>query len=311
MTKFISFLTSKELLIACGVIGIAILLCLVIYYVEKSTEKRRRRHNTRELNKLVEEVKKEVPEEDTKVYYKEPVMEPIINEASSVSEMLEKTIEVKPIEEKQVEEKVEEPLIIEEMELVFEDDELEYTTIEPDQKTAQLELQKIRDELKKQESIEDTQNISLTNYEEEQEENAIISLEELVRKGKELYDSNEEIQYMDEGNVPISLQELEQKVGRKAENDFNEPFIIANVVPKEEIIEVNEEVIEPISTKKVEVNHKFQTSPIISPIYGIEKNNSINDLALENTANYEKLDAEIRRTNEFMMTMKELQNKLE
>ena len=311
MTKLISFLTSKELLIACGVIGIACLLCLIIYYVEKSTEKRRRRHNTRELNKLVEEVKKEVPVEDTKVYNQTPVMEPIIiNEEVSVSEAIDKTIEVKPIVEEKIEEKMEEPLIIEEIEVVPEDDVLEYTDIEPDQVTAQLERKKIREELERQESIEDTQNISLTNYEEEQEENAIISLEELVKKGKEIYDSNEEVQYMDEGNEPISLQELEQKVGRKAEENFNEPFIIENVVPEEVVIEEKIEEVKVVPTK-VEVNHKFQTSPIISPIYGIEKSASINDLALENTANYEKLDAEIRRTNEFRMSLSDLQKEIE
>ena len=307
MTKFISFLTSKELLIACGVIGVACLLCLIIYYVEKNTEKRRRRHNTRELNKLVEEVKKEIPVEDTKVY-DQPVMEPIIL-SEEASDMIEKTIEIEPIVENGVEEIVEEPHITtEKVDVASEEDKLEYTTIEPDQATAQLELKKIREELEKQESIEDTQNISLTNYEEEQEENAIISLEELVRKGKELYYSNEEIQYMDEGNEPISLEELEQKVGRKAEENFDEPFIIADVVPKEEVVSVEEEDSKQI----VETDHKFQTSPIISPIFGIERSNKMNnDLALENTANYEKLDAEIKRTNEFMMTMRELQKELE
>jgi len=58
---------------------------------------------------------------------------------------------------------------------------------------------------------------------------------------------------------------------------------------------------------------KFHNSPIISPIYGIEKINNVekNDLELENTANYEKLDQEIKKTNEFLMTLKDLQEKLD
>ena len=32
---------------------------------------------------------------------------------------------------------------------------------------------------------------------------------------------------------------------------------------------------------------------------------------LENTANYEKLDAEIKKTNDFLMTLKELHNHLD
>ena len=35
------------------------------------------------------------------------------------------------------------------------------------------------------------------------------------------------------------------------------------------------------------------------------------DIELENTANFEKLDEEIRKTNEFLMTLKELQKKLD
>ena len=52
---------------------------------------------------------------------------------------------------------------------------------------------------------------------------------------------------------------------------------------------------------------------MISPVYGIEHPNtsSATDIELENTANYEKLDEEIRKTNEFLMTLKELQKKLD
>ena len=56
---------------------------------------------------------------------------------------------------------------------------------------------------------------------------------------------------------------------------------------------------------------KFKSSPIISPIYGIEKDSNSNELELENTANYEKLDEEIKKKNEFLMTLRELQKKLD
>ena len=57
---------------------------------------------------------------------------------------------------------------------------------------------------------------------------------------------------------------------------------------------------------------KFKSSPVISPVYGIEKEEiSANELELENTANYEKLDEEIKKTNEFLMTLRELQKKLD
>ena len=57
-------------------------------------------------------------------------------------------------------------------------------------------LIRLTEELRKQEM--QPENITLTNYEEEQEENAIISLEELVKKSKEMYAANEVTQYADD-----------------------------------------------------------------------------------------------------------------
>ena len=53
----------------------------------------------------------------------------------------------------------------------------------------------------------------------------------------------------------------------------------------------------------------FRSSPVISPIYGIEPPRT--ELELENTANYDKLDEEIKKTNEFLMTLRELQKNLD
>lgn len=359
MNELINFLTSKEIMIVYIVAGCACLLCLIIYIVEKNNEKFRRRHNTKELNKLVEMVKEEVdePTQEVEVMYDEPVLE-TLEEKTEVIELLEDVPSVKeevvvaPVEVLQEVKTEVTPIITEEMKsdlIVIEDEvieeeqeevqeveeekveeELQYTSIEPDQATAKLELQKITEELKKQEQQE-VENIALTNYESEQEENAIISLEELIKKGKEMYESNEVTQYADEGNEPISLNEL---AGLRSNEAYEQPFIISDAVGtevlEEEILE--EEVVEPITIAEqvslaekenvriendvvvqTEVKNevrKFKSSPIISPIYGIENTESVNDLELENTANYEKLDEEIKKTNEFIMTLKELQGKL-
>lgn len=375
MNELVEFLTSKEIIVVYIVSGLACLLCFIVYLVEKNNEKLRRRHNTRELNKLVEQIKEEtnIVEEPPMVIYEKPVLEVanvVSNEASSVIELLESTAEMKKIDEEKStpileKQKVVEPVIIatkaaeekiEQLEIetltdekvtpvlekteekvvsvdgIKEEIELEYTSIEPDQATARLELEKLTEELKKQEAEKEMENIALTNYEEEQEENAIISLEELVRKSKEMYAANELSQYADEGNEPISLQDLEKQMGDVKAPSYDEPFIIENVVPKDELITENVEVSQEVRptvvlndlntvTTKVNVeekvaatpNKKFKSSPIISPIYGIEKHESVssNELELENTANYEKLDEEIKRTNEFLMTLKELQKKLD
>ena len=307
----LEFLTSKEIIIVYIVAGVACLLCFIIYLVDKNNVKARMRHNTRELNKLVEEVKEEIPEEvEQQVYYEEPVLEVVesAEEATSTPIVVPERVEITPVVENK------------------EEEQLQYTTIEPDQKTAQMELKKLEEELRKQEEIineEENNNISLTNYEEEQEENAIISLEELVKKSKDMYEANELTQYADEGNEPITLQELEEKVGKES-TKIEDTFIIENVVPVEELetpVVEEEPVLQQITmddfnTIKVEEakeeSKKFKSSPIISPIFGIEKGDTSNtDMELENTADYDKLDQEIKKTNEFLMTLRELQSKLD
>ena len=346
MRDILGFLTSPEIIVVYVVAALACALCLIIYIVEKNNVKIRQRHNTRELNKLVEEVREEANIEETPVLYEEPVLETISDNndlASSVNELLERTAEMNAIREEvvtveEVEQKNETPIIIEPMDIVtevYEDEpekeevELEYTSIEPDQATAQLELKKLEDELRRQEELQsNTTEETISNYEEQQEENAIISLEELVRKSKDIYEANELTQYKDEGNEPISLQELEERAGLSNSDTaiYNQPFTIESVVPQSEVAEVTQEVSQveeknvrldeastiSVSKDVVENGKKFKNSPIISPIYGIEHSQvEDNGLELENTANYDKLDAEIKKTNEFLMTLKELQKNLD
>lgn len=464
MSDLLEFLTSKEIMIIYVIAGIACFICFIIYLVKANSAKYRMKNNTRELNKLVEQVQEEMPEvKNTKEdAYQKPVLQVINNEsytntnnASSVNELLESTAELKPVvdsvnkeialpttleEKEEVKERsimdimpevnkeeaisfestvsnyqetpvysepliisstnpenyvsndavsYHEPIVIESLdEEVSMDDalnevvndeaevstsvvsetpvseenkteELQYTSIEPSMEDAKRELDRVREELRNKENMQDDmENIALNNYEEEQETNAIISLEELIKRSKDMYEANEATQYADEGNEPISLQDLERKVGEKA-SSFDEPFIIENVVPaselQDEILEEEPQIIEsqvietpkvvrpiyeapsvsqmekdleskidsyltkkeitkdPVSVKETE-SKKFKSSPIISPIFGIEKSEetmSQTELELENTANYEKLDEEIKKTNEFLMTLRELQKKLD
>ena len=62
--------------------------------------------------------------------------------------------------------------------------------------------------------------------------------------------------------------------------------------------------------KKSTAYQEYKSMPVISPIYGLEKKN-VSSLELENTANYDKLDEEIKKTNEFIMSLKELQENLD
>lgn len=361
MNDLIKLLTSQEIIIVYIVVGIACFLYFIIYLIDKSYYKRKQKHNTKELNRLVEDINstlefEKIEEESPaqtfdkeQVTYVEPVLvekeettpikqvvkeEKVVEEVKSIEPIKEEVKEVensKPviIENKEeqtsiVEEESEniESLVLDNMETEPVEEEITYTSIEPSHEEAQEELRRLTEELEKAE--EETKNIDLTSYEEAQERDAIISLDELIKKSKEMYASNELTQYEDEGNEPISLSDLEAKMKQVAAIEeepveYTEPVIEPIIEQIEETPVVEQMVLDDFDTVKVEVekrpvyqeSFKYKPSPIISPVYGIEKKISQNDLELENTANYEKLDEEIKKTNDFIMTLKDLQKHLD
>ena len=178
MNDLLEFLTSEEIIIVYIIAALACLICFVVYLVEKNNEKLRRKHNTKELNKLVEEIKATLPEEENKIIYDEPILETIEEkEETSINELLQEPILIGPIEVKEQSA----PVVIEQLEDYEEstpepvEEELQYTSIEPDQETARLELKKLQEQLEKEENIEPVDVV--TNYENEQERTAIISME--------------------------------------------------------------------------------------------------------------------------------------
>ena len=395
MRDLVEFLTSQEIMIVYAIAFGLCVFCVVSYIVKINSSKYRMKNNTRELNKLVGEIKEQTTEEeisyldDKEDSFQGPVLENVatnndlkMDEGSSVIELLESTAEIQgTVSEQSKSSEVEEieeleSIIIEpivslendintvdtnkvevnneneiesnsnesEVEFVSQESQekqeevLQYTSVEPSPEDARRELDRLKEELTLQQAQEDEmENIALNNYEEEQEANAIISLEELVQKSKDMYEANELTQYADEGNEPISLQDLERKLDKKA-SELEDTFIIENVVPESELLESEEENNEAVIVNSEAINTNtvntantvntvsvrempeisseriFKSSPIISPIFGIEKDEETmyqTELELENTANYEKLDEEIKKTNEFLMTLRELQKKLD
>ena len=353
MDNIIDLLTTDECIIIYIIAGILCLICFLIYTFDSTKDRRRKKQNTKELNKLVEEVE-EYETYDDYDYTEEAKLETIestqydkkdefiekiapthdeiensmietTKEDTILEQMVNETIETEEVLEEP--KKMDDDIVLELKDEYIEQEELQYTSIEPNKEEAKKALEELpeklkQDEIKKEQFFKEEtkqENIDLTEYEQEQEENAIISLEELTKKSKEIYESNEINQYKDEGNEPISLKDLEVRMNKQlqtiAENfEINK---VAETPTKEEISEMLEDSIpvpiKPKETKTMKMDDfntiktsKYRPTPVISPIFGIEKNYKT-DLELENTANYDKLDAEIKKTNEFMMTLKELQ----
>ena len=317
------------------IISIVVLFLIILLVAFKKTkDSRLQKLNTKELDNFVnnetkEEISTPITIEDTNTSkenvvvesnsVKSEISEPIIiideenNKEDVVDTLVKDTKDDKvliPKEENNI--KVEE--------IKEKNNDLVYAPIELDRNEAREELEKltkeleIRAEIEKQNALnKDIKNEDeqLTMFEKEQEENAIISLDELMSKANDIYTSNEVVQYEDEGNEPISLDDLrarweqeKAKISKMEESN------------KEEVVEIKpeEQEIKKVVFPTMERISKFENSPLISPVYGIEKTEdsiNSNELQLENTADYEKFDEEIRKTNEFIATLKELQKKLD
>ena len=146
-------------------------------------------------------------------------------------------------------------------------------------------------------------------FEEEQEENAIISYQELVDNVK-----SGKIEIVDDDNGDVNY--VEDIVG-------DEPIAAIEELPEEEskvTPEMVKEAINTISTEKVvEEPKRFKRSEFISPIFGrmddqqieyptIKKTSS--NLDLLNTNEYNNLSDEIKRQEEFLNALKEFRKNL-
>ena len=395
MKELQSFLTSSELIIVYTVIGILLMGTAIFFITKKTYSHRKRKQNTKELNKLVGEVHEKLEEdkinkeihEQVKTETLEPIPE-ILEEKEEEKVIMEEKVDtieenmdirpvqslkpgiltpsndILPVEIPTIEEQNniikdnQESLIdqVDEIEILEdEEDSSNYDTMpvevleidtnenitkelpkqeEPQKpQVEELEYEEEMNQTKAQEEIEKlaqelvnanatVENIDLTNFEEEQEKNAIISLDEFLKLGDSLYEENEVTQYQDEGNEPISIEDLEKRkqesLMEQSPKQEEKEEQVNPVIPQQNNIQQNNNIVklDDFYSIKKPANQrnkgtKFKSSPIISPVYGIEKKETNETMELENTADYEKLDEEIRKTNEFLSTLRELQEKLE
>ena len=150
--------------------------------------------------------------------------------------------------------------------------------IESDKQKAIMELNEAELNLNNKVSLEDT----ICNLEAIEEENAIISYQELLENTSEL-----NFVEADSGDEVISLKEI-MNMYKDNQND-------GNIIVEEAY------------------NREFTSTPHISPVSGFEKevNVSLAEIQLENTANLEKLDKEIRKTNKFLNILNDLKKNLD
>lgn len=260
---FLNLFTEKELIIMLSVVCFLLLIVIILTISDI-------------LNRKKEIILEEEQEELSPVQ-KEEMIEMTTQVQEEVLE--NNNIEIQEVNEVVTDEEIEsldlEPPMIKKIETVE-------TNLDNKEK-ALVELAKIEDTLEHQISLEDT----LTNLETIEEENAIISYQELLENTNELTTVME-----DDGDEPITLDEV-----FKLFNGNNDDGIIIN------------ESLEALPIEEA-YQGEFNSSPYLSPINGVEGEN-LADIQLENTANLEKLDKEIRKTNQFLNILNELKKNLE
>lgn len=261
--------SQKELLIMAVVVGglLVVILYLTILDVKDYLKNKKSDIKEEVVNDFSEEVKnEEIALKEENVVVNPPV--------GSMAEILEE-VEILDFDEPEIIKK--ESIVNNVVTPSVENVNIVEVPMELTRDEAKAELERVSMELESidnKDPFEDT----ITNFEIEQEENAIISLDELVKISDNLYDSNEAMQY-DEGNEPITIDEVINKF-----NNSNNITEEANQVSYSEV------------------------NPIMS-FYGYE--NTHNEMQFENTANYDKLDMELRKTNDFLNSLKEMHEKHE
>ena len=161
---------------------------------------------------------------------------------------------------------------------------------------------------KMQEDIDLKPEDVVKKFEEEQEEKAIISYQELVDNVK-----SGKIEVIDDEETNTNFVEnleIEENIEPIVEAVEETPSVTPDMV-KEAIVNISESSIK-------EEPKKFKNSEFISPIYGIMENNleyptvkkSENILDIMNTKDYNELTEEIKKQEDFLNALKEFRNNL-
>ena len=261
--------SKSELLVMIIIVGVLLVVITYLTILDIKDYLKNRKDEL-EVDNFEENIEVESYVEENVVSVNPPV--------GSMTELLEE-IEIIDFDEPEI--KVEEVKVQENVTFSSNDSlNIIEVPMEVTQEEAKAELERVTMELENNanDPFEDT----ITNFELEQEENAIISLDELARVSDNLYDNNEVMQY-DDGDEPITIDEVINKFS-------------------------NTTSIEPIRVNDEEISYSNNMDDVslMSNIY----NFSNNDLEFENTANYDKFVKD-QNNNDFLNSLKEMHEKHE
>jgi hypothetical protein len=321
--ELLNSLSSDNLVVLCLIMGVISLALAVAISIEiiNSNKKYKKLLKEKENNNNKEPIKLNIKEDSNIKYVDEEDKELEKTKAKIELENLREKLQKEELEkqkklgeaiETNKSSKTEEPKKEEVQEIVQEEkkETLEFKEEpKPEKITKTLDLDEalkkvraVNDE--KIEELEKTKELNIPDIETlnnlaNDEDDAIISYEELKKSQTFGYTDEEMENYVDEENAIISIEELEKLYLESQKID----------VEVEQEKEVLFEMKKVEDLPKIADSNDFKQSPMISPVYGRTKTEQ--ELVLEQTANLEKLNEEIKKTNEFLKTLKDLKKNLE
>lgn len=264
---------SKNLIILLVLLVLVVIATIIVFVVDKNKDKREIKEAIREIdNKVNVDVQEKV------------ASTPIVEEKVAQTEQL---VEDNPLVEP----------VIETKEEVIEDDiPVSQETIYEEEKQEEEKKEEAKQELERLEKTlqeEKEERVGPTDFEIEQERTAIINYEEL-KKAAGTIESRDEKLLQDEGNEPISIDDLYRRENTK----------------REEIKEETKQEEVRVEIEKQEEEKKFKNSEVLSPVFGVTKEHKDLIKDVRNKEVMEAVDLEIAKTEKFLKELKELREKL-
>lgn len=259
MKDFVNIMGKDNIFIICSIIVVIILALLVIVIIEKASSKKYKLKHQVELPSYKENKISDDSKDNNDIYKSE-----VINEEDNVNNTVN---DVKPIEQ-----------------------EVVYVVNKPTEEDAKKELEEAAKKLVYEEKND---LIGPTFFEKVQEEKSIISYDELLKANLDP-DELDNYRVEDEGNEPITLDELYKK----------------NI---DDLIEKQEEKINNFNKVQElkEEPKRFKNSSVISPVFGIKSDNEYKKLEAYKSSNVRNIEDEIKKTEEFLSELKKLKERIE
>jgi len=316
MEGFLKFLSNNELTIVICLMVLIFGLIMTIIIIDIYSRRINRKVIDNSYDEQLDNLDTDINESGLGMVADSSALDSI--DVETVTKNLEKTQEIEEIKYVEEDEDLEKTKALLELESIKLElskmENQEYLDVEPEvvheyvddnpvnlENVEQIETPKIEEPIMPVVNEVNSSTIfdEVNKFESDQEEHAIISVEELTKASMEITD--EEIEaYEDDGNEPISIKELEE---------MYKPAVEPVTEQKEEKITLPDFDIKVKPAIDVYEDKNFKNTPVISPVFGLSPSES--NVSLEHTANLDKLNDEIKKTNEFLSMIKELRKNLD